>query len=219
MTGNPQSAPTQKPSRVSAGLLLFRVPGRVWKSYLYIRAVRFLAKGTRTPGAYRKVRLYPVKTCSRAPKSNLKRNSVSPLRESFFLWDGSRRKVVRRCTPGRWRAIAGWLSARFEHIRTRVAGAFRSSESFPEIDRAEFFPEEIARRKINSAQVELIERLHKKIITIMSEYTGAANGLKRLQLKGSGIERRATAFGTAASLTSTNTLVEMQKKKSRTRAK
>ena len=32
-------------------------------------------------------------------------------------------------------------------------------KEFPEIDRAEFFPEEIARRKINPAQVELIERL------------------------------------------------------------
>src|ERR1700726_1409352 len=30
---------------------------------------------------------------------------------------------------------------------------------FPEIDRAEFFPEEIARRKINPAQAELIDRL------------------------------------------------------------
>ena len=32
-------------------------------------------------------------------------------------------------------------------------------QSFPEVDRAEFFPEEAARRKINSAQVELLERL------------------------------------------------------------
>ena len=30
---------------------------------------------------------------------------------------------------------------------------------FPEIDRAEFFPEEIARQKINSAQVLFLERL------------------------------------------------------------
>ena len=32
-------------------------------------------------------------------------------------------------------------------------------KEFPEIDRAEFFPEEIARRKINSAQVAFIDRL------------------------------------------------------------
>jgi len=32
-------------------------------------------------------------------------------------------------------------------------------KAFPEIDRAEFFPETIARHKINSAQVELLERL------------------------------------------------------------
>ena len=32
-------------------------------------------------------------------------------------------------------------------------------QAFPEIDRAEFFADEIARRKINSAQVELLDRL------------------------------------------------------------
>jgi predicted NUDIX family NTP pyrophosphohydrolase len=32
-------------------------------------------------------------------------------------------------------------------------------QSFPEIDRAEFFPEKIAREKINAAQLELIDRL------------------------------------------------------------
>ena len=32
-------------------------------------------------------------------------------------------------------------------------------KKFPEIDRAEFFPEEIARRKINPAQIELLNRL------------------------------------------------------------
>ena len=32
-------------------------------------------------------------------------------------------------------------------------------KQFPEIDRAQFFPEEIARRKINSAQIEFIDRL------------------------------------------------------------
>ena len=36
------------------------------------------------------------------------------------------------------------------------SGKFRE---FPEIDRSEFFPEEIARRKINPAQVPFLERL------------------------------------------------------------
>lgn len=34
---------------------------------------------------------------------------------------------------------------------------------FPEIDRAEFFPEEIARRKINPAQVVFLDRLKDKL--------------------------------------------------------
>src|SRR5260370_41104015 len=32
-------------------------------------------------------------------------------------------------------------------------------KEFPEIDRAEFFPEEIARRKINPAQIPFLDRL------------------------------------------------------------
>jgi predicted NUDIX family NTP pyrophosphohydrolase len=36
-------------------------------------------------------------------------------------------------------------------------------ERFPEIDRAEFFPPELARRKINPAQTELVERLERKL--------------------------------------------------------
>jgi predicted NUDIX family NTP pyrophosphohydrolase len=36
-------------------------------------------------------------------------------------------------------------------------------ETFPEIDRAEFFPPELARRKINPAQAELVERLERKL--------------------------------------------------------
>jgi len=35
--------------------------------------------------------------------------------------------------------------------------------NFPEIDRAEFFPEEIARRKINSAQIPFFDRLRETI--------------------------------------------------------
>jgi predicted NUDIX family NTP pyrophosphohydrolase len=36
-------------------------------------------------------------------------------------------------------------------------------QKFPEIDRAEFFPPELARRKLNPAQVELVDRLQKKL--------------------------------------------------------
>jgi predicted NUDIX family NTP pyrophosphohydrolase len=36
---------------------------------------------------------------------------------------------------------------------------------FPEIDRAEFFPEKVARRKINPAQVELLDRLRQIVTT------------------------------------------------------
>ena len=36
-------------------------------------------------------------------------------------------------------------------------------ERFPEIDRAEFFPPELARRKLNPAQAELVDRLERKL--------------------------------------------------------
>jgi predicted NUDIX family NTP pyrophosphohydrolase len=37
-------------------------------------------------------------------------------------------------------------------------------ERFPEIDRADFFPPELARRKLNPAQAELVDRLEKKLV-------------------------------------------------------
>jgi predicted NUDIX family NTP pyrophosphohydrolase len=40
-----------------------------------------------------------------------------------------------------------------------MAAAFRKRASFPEIDRAEFFDVETARRKINSAQQAFVDRL------------------------------------------------------------
>ena len=36
-------------------------------------------------------------------------------------------------------------------------------EEFPEIDRAEYFPPELARRKLNPAQAELVDRLERKL--------------------------------------------------------
>lgn len=36
-------------------------------------------------------------------------------------------------------------------------------ERFPEIDRADFFPPDLARRKLNSAQAELVDRLERKL--------------------------------------------------------
>jgi predicted NUDIX family NTP pyrophosphohydrolase len=36
-------------------------------------------------------------------------------------------------------------------------------QTFPEIDRAGFFPPELARRKINPAQAELVERLERQL--------------------------------------------------------
>jgi predicted NUDIX family NTP pyrophosphohydrolase len=64
-------------------------------------------------------------------------------------------------------AFEGDLSDRFE-LRSNsfeMEWPPRSGklEQFPEIDRAQFFPEEIARRKINPAQVELIDRLRAAI--------------------------------------------------------
>ena len=60
-------------------------------------------------------------------------------------------------------AIEGDLPEKFE-LKSNLfemewpprSGTFRE---FPEVDRAEFFPEEIARRKINPAQVLFLDRL------------------------------------------------------------
>jgi len=39
-------------------------------------------------------------------------------------------------------------------------------EQFPEIDRAEFFPPDLARRKLNRAQAELVDRLERKLESV-----------------------------------------------------
>ena len=44
-----------------------------------------------------------------------------------------------------------------------------NAKQFPEIDRAEFFPEEMARRKINPAQIALIDRLRAALNLIDGE--------------------------------------------------
>jgi predicted NUDIX family NTP pyrophosphohydrolase len=36
-------------------------------------------------------------------------------------------------------------------------------ERFPEVDRADFFPPDLARRKLNPAQAELVDRLERKL--------------------------------------------------------
>jgi predicted NUDIX family NTP pyrophosphohydrolase len=41
-------------------------------------------------------------------------------------------------------------------------------ETFPEIDQADFFSEEVARRKINPAQVALLDRLIESLDTPLS---------------------------------------------------
>ena len=52
-------------------------------------------------------------------------------------------------------------SNRFEIEWPPRSGKLRE---FPEVDRAEFFAEEVAREKINPAQIELIDRLRKAIL-------------------------------------------------------
>ena len=50
-----------------------------------------------------------------------------------------------------------------------MAAALRPRATFPEVDRAEFFDEETARRKINSAQQVFLDRL----IELLSRQRGA----------------------------------------------
>ena len=61
---------------------------------------------------------------------------------------------------GDWPAGAVLRSNTFSMEWPPRSGA---SRDFPEVDRGEFFPVEMARRKINPAQAELIERLLERL--------------------------------------------------------
>jgi predicted NUDIX family NTP pyrophosphohydrolase len=151
--------PKQKRSRISAGLLIFR-RNKIIHVLLAHPGGPFFAR--KDDG------VWTIPKGEASPGEDLLMRALIEFEEELGI------KPAGDCIPlgsikqkgGKtvhaW-AMEGDLPEQFE-LKSNLfeiewpprSGKFKA---FPEIDRAEFFPEEIARRKINLAQVPLLDRL------------------------------------------------------------
>jgi len=155
---------TRKSVRISAGLLMFRRNKDMLELLLVHPGGPFFAK--KDDGAW------SIPKGEAAPGEDLLSRAQIEFEEELGIkpcgsWVplGSIEQKGGK-TVHAW-AFEGDLSDRFE-LRSNsfeIEWPPRSGKlkQFPEIDRAQFFPEEIARQKINPAQIELIDRLRAAI--------------------------------------------------------
>jgi predicted NUDIX family NTP pyrophosphohydrolase len=159
-------APPQKRSRVSAGLLMFRRK-RNGIEFLLVHPGGPFWKN-KDEGAW------TIPKGEAQPEEDLLTRARTEFEEELgfkptgdFIPLGSTKQKGGK-TVHAW-AFQGDLPADFK-IKSNTfeiewpprSGKFKE---FPEVDRAEFFQDEIARRKINPAQVAFLDRLHGAIAT------------------------------------------------------
>jgi predicted NUDIX family NTP pyrophosphohydrolase len=150
--------------KVSAGLLMFRRKGRAPEVLLVHPGGPFWV--TKDDGAW------TIPKGEAAPDENLLRRAAIEFEEELGIKPpgnliplGSIKQKGGK-TVHAW-AFEGDLPKSFE-LKSNVfemewpprSGKLRK---FPEIDRAEFFAEEVARRKINPAQVSFLTRLREQL--------------------------------------------------------
>jgi predicted NUDIX family NTP pyrophosphohydrolase len=159
MAGNLPSVPVKKESKVSAGLLLFRRSGTSLEVLLVHPGGPFFSK---REGAWSipKGEALPGEDLLTRARIEFEEELGIPATGEFLPLGWITQKGGK--TVHAW-AVEGDLPADFR----LASNAFELEwpphsghpQVFPEVDRAEFFPEETARRRINSAQVELLDRL------------------------------------------------------------
>jgi predicted NUDIX family NTP pyrophosphohydrolase len=157
--------PQQKRSRISAGLLMFRRSKIDTVEFLLVHPGGPFWKN-KDDGAW------TIPKGEAQPEEDLLIRAKTEFEEEIglrpagdFLPLGSIKQKGGK-TVHAW-AFEGSLPDNFQvksntfqiEFPTR-SGRFKE---FPEIDRAEFFPDQIARRKINPAQVAFLDRLHAAI--------------------------------------------------------
>ena len=156
--------PKEKRSRVSAGLLMFRRKNNAFEFLLVHPGGPFwknkddgawtIPKGEADPGE---------DLLSRARIEFEEELGIKPLGNLISLGSIKQKggKTVHAWAfEGDLPADFGLKSNLFEIEWPPRSGKMKE---FPEIDRAEFFPEEIARRKINPAQVPFLDRVRQAL--------------------------------------------------------
>jgi predicted NUDIX family NTP pyrophosphohydrolase len=158
--------PRQKRSRVSAGLLIFRRQDII-QVLLAHPGGPFFARKDDGVWTIPKGEAGPDEDLLTRARIEVEEEiGIKPSGEEWIPLGSIKQKGGK--TVHAW-AVEGDLPERFE-LKSNFfeieypprSGQFRE---FPEIDRAEFFPEEIARQKINPAQIPFLDRLRDALAT------------------------------------------------------
>ncbi len=146
-------------SRVSAGLLMYRRRGRALEYLLVHPGGPFFARKDEGAWTIPKGEAAPDEDLlTRAQIEFAEELGIEPKGEWLSL--GSVKQKGGK-TVHAW-AFEGDLPKNFvlasNTFELEWPPRSGKRKAFPEIDRAEFFPEEVARRKVNPAQIELLNR-------------------------------------------------------------
>jgi predicted NUDIX family NTP pyrophosphohydrolase len=88
---------------------------------------------------------------------------VSPSAPEFFSLGEIRQKGGKRVLAWAFEGDCDPASIRSNSFEMEWPPRSGRRAKFPEVDRASFFPPELARRKLNPAQAELVTRLEEKL--------------------------------------------------------
>ena len=160
MPGKLPSDPSKRPSKVSAGLLMFRRAGTSLEVLLVHPGGPFFSKKDEGAWSIPKGEALPEEDLLARARIEFEEELGVPATGDFAPLGWIKQKGGK--TVHAW-AVESDLPVDFKVASNlfELEWPPRSGrrQKFPEIDRAEFFTEEIARRKVTSAQVELLERL------------------------------------------------------------
>jgi predicted NUDIX family NTP pyrophosphohydrolase len=160
MARNPQPTPKGKQSKVSAGLLVFRRAGTSVEVLLVHPGGPFFSKRDDGVWSIPKGEASAGEDLLSRAKIEFEEELGVPVTGEFLPLGWVRQKGGK--TVHAW-AVESDLPSGFQLASNtfEIEWPPRSGrlQAFPEIDRAQFFTDEIARLKINSAQVELLDRL------------------------------------------------------------
>lgn len=154
------SSPTQKRSRVSAGLLIFRRKIDIVEFLLAHPGGPFFARKDDGVWTIPKGEVQPGEDLLTRAQIEFEEETGTKPSGNFIPLGSIKQKGGK--TVHAW-AVEGDLPGQFELKSNlfEIEWPPRSGKlkEFPEIDRAEFFSGEIARRKINPAQIAFLDRL------------------------------------------------------------
>ena len=158
--------PKQKRSRISAGLLIFRRKIDILEFLLAHPGGPFFARKDDGVWTIPKGEALPGEDLLTRARIEVEEELGIKPSGDWIPLDSIKQKGGK--TVHAW-AVEGDLPEQFELksnlFEIEYPPRSGNYKQFPEIDRAEFFPEEIARQKINPAQIPFLDRLREALAT------------------------------------------------------